>query len=305
MAAYEVSTTSDWVKQIQTSEEVTKGTPVLNATWKNIGIASKITEGITMDHEEAPLLGLEDEYSDDRLGEHNSVTLNWNLIDTRYLRYFTEISGGGAGSIDKANSILRGQRINAVASNKIYLGTVADRVTINLDKRSSVSATAKAMTSTDWLTQAATDTLIGATTVYAPALTTTPWTHLTSGIAVPFVYGAGSRDIEKGTIDITRNALEVMPLGAPTPRTIRPGYRRIAFNFDTWVKDSALIGDVKGMTARTITMQLFTTPVVLTLTACQFNSYSTDSDAGTGDIFKETLVGTAKSFTASALTVAS
>jgi hypothetical protein len=303
--AYEVSTTSDWFRQIQTNEEATKGTPVLNSTWKNIGIASKITEGIAMDHEESPLLGSEDRYSDDRLFEHNTVTLNWQLIDTRFLRYFTESAGGGSGSIDKANSILRGQRIDAVNNNKVYLGCVADRVTINLDRRSSVSATAKTMTSTDWLTQAATDTLLGASTVYAPALTTTPWTHLTSGLSVPFVYGAGSRDIEKGTIDITRNALEVMPLGSPTPRTIRAGYRRIAFNFDTWVKDSALIGDVKGMTARTITMQLFTTPVILTLVGCQFNSYSTDSDAGTGDIFKETLVGTAKTFSATALTVAS
>jgi hypothetical protein len=303
--SYEVSTTQDWTKQIQTSEEAIKGTPVQNATWKNIGIGSKLTEGITMDHEEAPLLGLEDRYSDDPLFEHNTVTINWLLIDTRFLRYFTESAGGGTGTIDKANSILRGQRINAVASNKVYLGCVADRVTINLDRRVSVSATAKTMTSTDWLSQAATDTLLGATTTPAPALTTTPWTHLTSGTATPFVYGVGNRDIEKGTVDITRNALEVMPLGSPTPRTIRSGFRRIAFNFDTWVKDSALIGDVKNMTARTITMQLYTTPVTLTLAACQFNSYSTDSDAGTGDIFKETLVGTAKTFSISALTVAS
>jgi hypothetical protein len=303
--SYEVSTTQDWTKQIQSSEEATKGTPVQNSTYKNIGIGSKITEGITMDHEEAPLLGSEDYYSDDKLFEHNTVTINWLLIDTRFLRYFSEAAGGGAGSIDKANSILRGQRIDNVANNKIYLGCVGDRVTINLDRRSSVSATAKTMTSTDWLTQAATDTLIGSTTTYAPALTTTPWTHLTSGLSTPFVYGSGGRDIEKGTIDITRNALEVMPLGSPTPRTIRSGFRRIAFNFDTWVKDSALIGDVKGMTARTITMQLFTTPVVLTLTSCKFNSYSTDADAGTGDIFKETLVGTAKSFSCTSLTVAS
>lgn len=303
--SYEVSTTLDWTRQIQSSEEATKGTIALNQTWKNIGIGSKITEGITMDHEESPLLGSEDLYTDNQLFEHNTITLNWSLIDTRFLRYFTEASGGGAGTIDKSNSILRGQRINNVASNKIYLGCVADRVTINLDRMSDVSATAKTMTSTDWLLQAATDTLIGSTTVYAPALTTTPWTHLTSGIPVPFVYGAGGRDIEKGTIDITRNALEVMPLGSPTPRTIKAGFRRIAFNFDTWVKDSALIGDVKNMTARTITMQLFTTPILLTLNNCKFNSYSTDADAGTGDIFKETLVGTAKSFTATALTVVS
>jgi hypothetical protein len=95
-----------------------------------------------------------------------------------------------------------------------------------------------------------------------------------------------------------------MALGNQQTRTMRSGFRRIAFNFDTWVKDSALIGDVKAMTARTITMQLYTTPVTITLANCKFNSYTTDSDAGTGDIYKETLVGTAKTITATALTVA-
>lgn len=303
--SYEVSTTQDVTRQVQTLEEITKGDVELNGTWKNIGIASKLTEGIPMTHEEVPLLGTEDIYDDQKLEQHNMVTLNWLLIDTRFLRYFVEAAGGGAGSIDKANTILWSRRIDNVANTKLYYGCVPDRCTINLDKRVSVVGVMKAMSSSDWITQAALDTEIGASTVYAPALTTTPWTHLTSGTADPFQYNAAARDIEKGTIEVTRNALEVMPLGSELPRTIRSGFRRIAFNFDTWVKDSALIGDVKGMTARTISMQLYTTPVIVTLNACKFNSYATDTDAGTGDIFKETLVGTAKSMTVTALTVAS
>lgn len=303
--AYEVSTTLDWTRQIQTSEESVKGTPVQNSTYKNIGIGSKITDNIPMRHEEVTLLGVEDIYDDQKLEEHNTITVSWLLIDTRFLRYFTEAAGGGAGSIDKTNTVLRSQRINNVANTKLYYGCLPDRATINLDKRVSVVGVMKAMSSTDWLTQAQTDTAIGATTTYAPALTTTPWTHLTSGVAQPFLYNAAARDIEKGTIEVTRNALEVMPLGSALPSTLRAGGRRIAFNFDTWVKDSALIGDVKSMTARTITMQLFTTPILITLNNCKFNSYTTDADSGTLDIYKETLVGAAKSMTVTALTVAS
>jgi hypothetical protein len=303
--SYEVSTVSDWTRQVQSLEEVTKGTTPLNGIWKNIGIGTNITEGINMDHEETPLLGIEDMYDDQLINQHETLTVNWFLIDTRFLRYCTESAGGGVGTIDKANSLLRSQRIDNVASTKVYKGNVCDRVTINLDKRVNVSATFKYISSTDWMTQAATDTDIGVTSTYAPALTTTPWTHLTSGIAQPFVYNAAARDIEKGTIDVTRNALEVMPLGLKPPRTIRSGFRRISFTFDTWVKDSALIGDVKNMTARAITMQLFTTPVIITLGACKFNSYSTAVDAGAGDIYKETLVGSAKTITVTALTVAS
>ncbi|HJX79135.1 hypothetical protein [Glutamicibacter sp.] len=303
--AYEVSTTLDWTRQIQTSEETTKGTPVQNSTYKNIGIASKLTDNIPMRHEEVTLLGTEDIYDDQKLEEHNMITVSWLLIDTRFLRYFTEAAGGGAGSIDKTNTVLRSQKINNVANTKIYYGALPDRCTINLDKRVSCVGVMKCMSSTDWLTQAATDTAIGASTVYAPALTTTPWTHLTSGTSDPFTYNAVARDIEKGTIELSRNALEVMPLGSALPRTLRPGGRRIAFNFDTWVKDSALIGDVKNMTARTITMQLFTTPVIITLNNCKFNSYTTDSDSGAMDIYKETLVGVAKSISVTALTVAS
>lgn len=302
--SYEVSTVSDWTRQPQTLEEVTPGTTPLNGTWKNIGIPTNISEGIAMTHEETPLLGIEDLYDDQLIEQHETVTLNWFLIDTRFTRYCTESAGGGTGSIDKKNSILRSQRIDAVALTKIYQGAVCDRVTINLDKRVSVSGTFKIMNSTDWMTQAATDTLIGASTVYAPALTTSPWTHLTSGLAQPFLYNAVARDIEKGTIDVTRNAMEVMPLGSKIPRSIRSGFRRVAFNFDTWVKDSALIGDVKNMTARSISMQLFTTPVTITLGNCKFNSYSTAVDAGAGDIYKETLVGSAKTITLTALTTA-
>ena len=302
--SYEVSTIQDWTRQIQTQEETTKGTTPNNGAFLNIGIGTKITEGIPMVHEEIPLLGTEDRYDDARLEEHNTVTMSWLLIDTRFLRYCTE-SAGGSGTINKGNTILRSQKIDNVDNTKLYKGAVCDRCTINLDKMVNVSATFKCMTSTDWLTQAALDTAIGASTTYATSLTTTPWTHLTSGTATPFTYGGSARDIEKGTIEISRNALEVMPLGSATPRTIRSGFRRIAFNFDTWVKDSALIGDVKGMTARSITMQLFTTPVTITLGDCKFNSYSTDADAGTGDIFKESLVGTAKTVSVTALTVAS
>lgn len=303
--SYEVSTVSDWTRQVQSLEEVTKGTTPTNGTWKNIGISTNISDGHAMAHEEVPLLGTEDLYDDQLLEYHATVTLNWFLIDTRFLRYCTEVAGGGVGTIDKANSLLRSQKIDAVANTRIYKGSVCDRVTINLEKRVNVSATFKIMDDTDWMTQAATDTMIGATTTYAPALTTTPWTHLTSGLAQPFLYNAAARDIEKGTIDISRNAMEVMPLGSKPPRTIRSGFRRIAFNFDTWVKDSALIGDVRNMTARSVTMQLFTTPVVITLGNCKFNSYSTAVDAGAGDIYKETLVGSAKTITVTSLIVAS
>jgi hypothetical protein len=302
--SYEVSTVSDWTRQVQSLEEVTKGVTVLNGTWKNIGISTNISDGIAMTHEETPLLGTEDLYDDQLMEYHSTVTLNWFLIDTRFLRYCTESAGGGVGTIDKANSLLRSQRIDAIANTRVYKGAVCDRVTINLEKRVNVSATFKIMTDTDWMTQAATDTDIGATSIYAPALTTTPWTHLTSGLSQPFLYAAVARDIEKGTIDVSRNAMEVMPLGSKFPKTIRSGFRRVAFNFDTWVKDSALIGDVRNMTARSITMQLFTTPVIITLANCKFNSYSTAVDAGAGDIYKETLVGSAKTITVTALTVA-
>lgn len=303
--SYEVSTVQDWTRQIQTLEEVNKGSVVSNGTWKNIGIGSKLTDGIPMRHEEIPLLGSEDLYDDAKLEEHNTITLNWKLIDTRFLRYFTESAGGGVGSIDKGNSILKSQRIDDVQNTRVYKGCVADRCTINLDKIVEVTGVMKAMSSTDFMDDTATEALVGASAVYAPALTTTPWTHLTSGLSQPFLYNAVARDIEKGTIEVVRNALEVMPLGSAPPRTIRSGYRRIAFTFDTWVKDSALIGDVKGMTARSVSMQLYTTPVVITLGACKFNSHVSDSDAGTADIFKETLTGTAKTISVTNLTVAS
>jgi hypothetical protein len=296
----------DWTRQVQSQEETTKGVVVNNGTFKNIGIGSKLTEGISMTDEEIPLLGSPDWYDDANLEEHNTVNLTWYLIDTRFLRYCTE-NVGGTGTIEKTNTLLRSQKIDNTANTKVYYGCMCDSITINLDKMISCSAVFKVMTSSSWMTQAATDTAIGATTTYAPALTTTPWTHKSSGLAAgttPLQYGGSGRDIAKGTITGARNVYEQMPLNNATPKTLRPGARRFSFTFDTWVKDSNLIGDVKGMTAKAITIQLFTTPVLITLGNVKFNSYSSDSDAGSNDATMETLVGKAQTITVTALTVA-
>lgn len=302
--AYEISMSQDWTRQIQTSEETTKGVPVNNSTFKNIGIGSKLTEGISMTHEETPILGSPDIQDDANLEEHGTINISWFLFDTRFLRYCTE-NVGGVGTIEKTNTVIRTQKIDGVANTKAYYGVMCDSLTVNLDKMISCSGVFKHMTSTNWMTQAATDTALGATTTYAPAITSTPWTHRSAATTTPFTYGGSSRDIAKGTLTMARNVYEQMPLGSATPKTLRPGGRRIAFTFDTWVKDSAIIGDVKGMTAKAIVMTLFTTPVVITLANCKFNSYSSDSDAGSNDATMETIVGTAQTATVTALTVAS
>jgi hypothetical protein len=303
--AYEISMSQDWTRQVQTSEEVTKGVAVLNSTYKNIGIGSKLTEGISMTHEETPLLGTPDIYDDANLEEHNTINLTWALIDTRFLRYCTE-NVGGTGTIEKTNTIIRTQKIDGVANTKIYYGCMCDSLTLNLDKFITANAVLKVMSTSNWLTQAATDTAIGATTTYAPALTSVPWTHKMSGLAAgtsPMTYGGSARDIAKGTLTMARNVYEQMPLNNATPKTMRPGGRRISFTFDTWVKDSAILGDVKGMTAKAITVQLFSTPVVLTLANVKFNSYSSDDDAGSNEAKMETIAGTAQTATVTALTV--
>jgi hypothetical protein len=301
---YEISMSQDWTRQIQTAEETTKGVVVPNSTFKNIGIGSKLTESIAMTHEETPLLGTPDLYDDANLEEHNTINISWALIDTRFLRYCTE-NVGGVGTIEKTNTIVRTQKIDGVANTKVYYGVMCDSLTLNLDKMITANGVFKVMSTSNWLTQAATDTAIGATTTYAPALTSTPWTHKSAGSLVPFTYGGSSRDIAKGTLTMARNVYEQMPLGSPTPKTMRPGARRISFTFDTWVKDSAIIGDVKGMTAKAITILIHSTPVNVTLANCKFNSYSSDDDAGAGDAKMETIVGTAQTATVTALTVAS
>lgn len=294
----------DWTRQVQSSEETVKGTPIQNDTWKNIGIVNKFDDSRVSTHEETPILSGEDIHDDAQLELSNSFTMGWLVFDTRFLRYCSEVRAG-AGSIAKTNTILRSQLIDNVAKTRVYKGVMCDRITINLDKLIQCNGTFKTLDATDWLDTSALNTAIGASTVFAPALTTGPWTHRSNAAADPVTYGGSARDILKGTIDISRNVYQQYPWGDLKPLNERAGGRRISFNFDTWVKDSTLLADAEGMTAKAIVIKLFTTPINITFGSCKFNTHTMSSDSGSNEATLEHMVGTAKTVTIDALTVAS
>ena len=302
--AYEFSMSQDWTRQLQSSEEATKGVIVQNDTWKNIGIIKKFDDSRVNTHEETPILAGEDIHDDAQLELANSFTMGWLVFDTRFLRYCTELRGG-AGTIAKTNTLIRSQLVNNVQNSRIYKGVMCDRITLNLDKLIQASGTFKTLDATDWLNDASVTAAVGASPVYAPTITTGPWTHRSNAVADPVTYGGSARDIQKGTLDISRNVYQQYPWGDLKPLNERAGGRRITFSFDTWVKDSALLGDVEGMTAKAIVIRLYTTPINITLGSVKFNTHTMSSDSGSNEATMERMIGTAKTVVIDALTVAS
>lgn len=302
--AYEFQMPQDWTRQVQSSEEATKKVITQNDTWKNIGIVNKFDDSKVNTHEEVPILAGEDIHTDLQLELAKTFTMGWLVFDTRFLRYCTELRGG-TGTIGKTNTLLRSALVDNVQATRIYKGVMCDRVTINLDKMIQCSGTFKTLDATDWLDDAAVTAAIGASPVFAPAIVSEPWTHRSNAVADPVTYGGSARDILKGTLDISRNVYQQYPWGDLLPLNERAGGRRITFNFDSWVKDSNLLGDVEGMTAKTIVIRLFTTPINITLTNCKFNTHTMSSDSGSNEATMERMIGVAKSVSIDPLTVAS
>jgi hypothetical protein len=293
----------DWTRQLQSSEEASKNVITQNDTWKNIGIVNKLDDSKVNTHEEIPILSGEDIHDDVQLELADSFTMGWLVFDTRFLRYCTE-PRGGSGTIAKTNTLLRSQLIDNAQRTRIYTGVMCDRITLNLDKLIQANGTFKTLNATSWLDDTAVTALIGGTPVFAPALVSGPWTHRSNAVADPVTYGGSARDIQKGTLDISRNVYQQYPWGDLRPANERAGGRRITFSFDTWVKDGNLLGDVDGMTAKAIVIRLYTTPINITLTSCKFNTHTMSSDSGSNEATMERMIGTAKAVTIDPLTVA-
>lgn len=301
----DITTSLDWTRQVQTLEEVTPGTTPTNGTWLNIGIATKLTKNISKDHEEIGMLGKEDIYDDQNLFSNLSFTLSWLMFDTRFLRYCTEVRGAG-GTIGKCFSLMQTMTIGGVQKTRLFKGCLCERVTIDIGKVIRATATFRCLNHTNWLTDAALATAIGASFVPAAAITTKPWNHKSGGTATPFQYGASPRDIKAMSIDINRNPAIKDPLGADLPKSLRAGGRRVGANVTVWLEDDVPQDDVINMTAKNLVFTVNSSPACsATLTNFRANDYSQDNDVNTFDPLTEPLTGTAENFSITLVTVAS
>ena len=296
----------DWTRQVQSSEE-TGGVGVVTQddTFKNIGIARRFTKTTNMEHEEIPMLGLEDLHADESLFQNNGFALSWLLFDTRFLRFCTEIRGG-AGTIGNTNTFLQSVNIAGTQLTRIYKGTICDRITIEIAKLITVSGNFRCTEATNWLNDAAVLTELGTTWAPAPTITSAPWTHRTSATNTPFSYGGSNRDLQSMTLDISRNPAIKDPLGWDFPKTTRAGARRIGVTLNVWVEDNTPLADVVGLTPVTVIYTLQgATPVTVTLNNFKPNDYSQDNDSASNDALVEQITGTAQTVQVSSLTVAS
>ncbi|HEY1248031.1 MAG TPA: phage tail tube protein [Nitrososphaera sp.] len=301
--AYVPGNAQDWTRQIQTNEEVIRGEVNQNSTWKNVGIGASLGESVPMIHLERPILGGEDIHGDIRTGEATRLSMTWGLIDTRWLRYCTELALG-TGTIAMSNSILHSQLVDDVEKSRVYLGCICDSVSLQLEKSYTANANFFAMGSTDWEDEAALAARLGASWIEAPALTSQEFTHTSAG-ADPFTLDGTPMDVARLTIDINRNAQEQRPNGLTGPKYIKRGARRIRVTLDTWLKGDTNKQLVTDMLPHTLVYKLDGTGTDITLTGVKFNDYRCDSAADANDFQIETLVGVAQHIVVDPLTVIS
>jgi hypothetical protein len=153
---------------------------------------------------------------------------------------------------------------------QVAKGCGISSVTINVNSGEIVTVDSDWIASTisDWSTTA------GLTTpTYAPALTATPWSTVTTGTN-PLTWNATPYDVRNFSCTINQNPDQVMVLGDTSTRWVQATIREITFTMDVVWKDTTLQADAKSHTPRTMIFNLNSTgPVTLTFTEAQIESY--------------------------------
>jgi hypothetical protein len=269
---------ADVTRQVQYVEEATFGTTPTNPTLINAGGVLSITDSTEMTAKRYRVLGSEDIYRGLLCGELYSFEVTYNPSTTTFLRYGTEIVGGGAGSIDKSLTIVTGFKIAGVENFLIFRGCKTDKIEIEVTPDDMVVTQNFICQS---ISTPSTAHGLGASTVFAAAFSGTPLCAPDTGTN-PLTINSLTYDCIRFDITWARNLDARQVIGKSQVLTIVPTVRDIDIEFDLLLKDTVTWADVKTLSARTASFVLNQTgPKTISMTNLQLEKLdfelSTDS----------------------------
>src|SRR5215510_1323972 len=278
--SYPVTNSLQIVKELQWVKEVTRGTTPNAPSFLAIPTKS-FSPVISAENIKYRKLGSPDLYKGILVAQLFGFKIVYAPIDVTLLKSMINLSG--TGNRDDSFTFALSQKHNSAGTlTEMYQiirgASIADvTLTINAGAIIEVSSNWIASSISDWATTS------GLTTpTFAPTLTTTPWSSVTTG-SNPLTWNSLPYDVRKCKIKIDQNPDRIQVVGDTQIRWVNATTREISIDMDVVWKDTTLQADTKTLTPRVMSFNIFSTPVTLTFTDAYLEQYDEGVDAESTD----------------------
>lgn len=240
--------TGHWLfkKPPQYIEETSFNTPPANPTFKLVGFLASITPAAAITKDEVRVVGSRDPVSQPKMTETYGLSLKWRPTNTGkmdFAKYGTNLANETtpAGTNAASVAIAWSFTVNGTEKYFIATGCKTDSISIEVTKDGGVNVSQELKCKQ--IRQHLTDlTSAGITT---PTYITSfpvedPWSSIDGGTA-PFSIEGTEWKTDRFKLDVNQNLAEVAPNGTTSLEYLQPTERECSVDFDTWLKDSALL----------------------------------------------------------------
>jgi hypothetical protein len=269
--SYPITTSLNVVKELQWVLETTRGVTPANPSFLAIPTQefSPIPEIENIKYRK---LGSPDLYKGIKVRELYEFEINYAPIDSTLMQAMINLTGthNRNNSYTMLISQLHNNAGTLVEQFQILRGCSISEVDITVESGEIVMVESQwiASTITEWSTTHG----LG-TPTFAPALTATPWSTVTTGLN-PLTWNSQTYDVRAFSCTVNQNPDQVQVVGQTATTWVQPTIREIEFEMEVVWKDTTLQADAKSHTPRTMTFQLNSTaPTILSFTEAAIEEY--------------------------------
>ena len=240
--------TGHWLfkKPPQFIEETTYNTPPASPVFKLVGFLQSITPSASITKDITRVVGTRDPVSQPKMTEEYSLSIKWRPSTTNkmdFAKYGVNLANDTTPAGTNAASVAIAWSLTVNGTEKFFVATgcKTDTISIEVTKDGGVNVTQELKCKQ--IRQHLTD--LSSAGITTPTYITSfpaedPWSSIDGG-ATPFSIEGTEWKTDRFKLDVNQNLAIVAPNGTTSLEYLQPTEREVAVDFDTWLKDSALL----------------------------------------------------------------
>jgi hypothetical protein len=270
-------------------EETTPGAnPTGAPTLEPVPIVSSMNKTESWRNDVRFVLGKIDRHTVLKLKKENNFNISYDIYDTTFFRYGTELPAG-TGTIDKTLCFILPIELNGVTYYKRFRGCITDTVNFSVEETYAVDHSWIAKSVSEYMTLDELKLDLGlsttATLTFPPFPTDIPWTNLKpaddSNIDKPLTISGVATYMMSMNISIERGPTPAEATSNETFFYIKSGYRKITGSLTLYLTGKEIDTLFRGFTSFLLTYKLSNLPACdITMTNTIITSQSDGLTAG-------------------------